>query len=91
MNSFFTTTCSTRAATGAIEIKDGKFKINDAIFMDKVAELAGMVLKIEADGDYEAAKQLIAKYGHENKEIESSIAKLSKIPRDLDTKYTVKY
>ncbi len=78
-------------STGAIEIKDGKFKINDAIFMDKVAELAGIVLKIEADGDYEAAKQLIAKYGHENKEIESSIAKLSKIPRDLDTKYTVKY
>lgn len=77
-------------STGAIELKDGKFKINDAVFMDKVAELAKMVLTVEAEGDYAGAKAIIAKYGQETPEISNAIAKLSKIPRDLDTKYTIK-
>lgn len=77
-------------STGAIELKDGKFKINDAVFMDKVAELAKMVLTVEAEGDYAGAKAIIAKYGQETPEITAAIAKLSKIPRDLDTKYTIK-
>ncbi len=77
-------------SSGAIELKDGKFKINDAIFMDKVAELARMVLTVEAEGDYSGAKAIIAKYGQETPEIADAIAKLSKIPRDLDTKYTIK-
>ena len=77
-------------SSGAIELKDGKFKINDAIFMDKVAELARMVLTVEAEGDYAGAKAIIAKYGQETPEIAEAIAKLSKIPRDLDTKYTIK-
>ncbi len=77
-------------SSGAIELKDGKFKINDAVFMDKVAELARMVLTVEAEGDYAGAKAIIAKYGQETPEIADAIAKLSKIPRDLDTKYTIK-
>lgn len=78
-------------SNGAIELVDGKFKINNEIFMQKVAELAKIVLTLEAEGDYAGATDLIAKYGHENKEIEDAIAKLSKIPRDLDTKYNIKY
>ena len=77
-------------STGAIEVKDGKFAINDAIFMDKVAELAKMVLTVEAEGDYAGAKAIIEKYGNETAEITQAIEKLKNIPRDLDTKYTIK-
>lgn len=76
---------------GAIEYKNGKFSINSAIFMEKVAELAGIVLKIEADGDYEAAKKLVAKYRQDTKDIKEANAKLTKVPRDLDTRYIIKY
>ena len=77
-------------STGAIEMKDGKFKINDAIFMDKVAELAKMVLTVEAEGDYAGAKAIIDKYGKETPEVAKAIEKLKDIPRDLDSKYTIK-
>jgi hypothetical protein len=74
-------------ATGAIQLENGKFKINSAIFMDKVAELAGMILTAQATGDYNGVKNIIDKYSKETPEIKAAIDKLKNIPRDLDTKY----
>ncbi len=73
--------------TGAIKVVKGKFVINESIFFDKVAELAKIILDIEAKGDIKAAGDLIAKYGQQTGEIETNIELLKKIPRDIDTYY----
>ncbi|MFA6571052.1 MAG: hypothetical protein WCT77_07425 [Bacteroidota bacterium] len=73
---------------GAIKkIKDGKFTIDEAIFFDKAAELAKLVLEAEDTGDYAKAGEILEKYGKMTKDIEEVITKLKNVPRDLDTKY----
>jgi hypothetical protein len=72
---------------GAIDIVNGKFKINEDKFFDKVAELARLIITAQAEGNYAAAKDILDKYGKETPEIKQAIDKLKSIPRDLDTKY----
>ncbi|MCX6154495.1 MAG: Zn-dependent hydrolase [Candidatus Kapabacteria bacterium] len=72
---------------GAIKKKDGKLSIDEKIFFDKVGDLARMVLTVEADGDYNAAKKIIEQYGRVTDELSAEIESLKDIPRDLDTKY----
>ena len=73
-------------ATGAIT-KDaqGKYSYDDKIFMVKVAELAKMALTIEAEGSYQGAVDLIAKYGSMSDETKDVLSKMTDIPRDIDT------
>ncbi len=68
---------------------NGKFVINENIFFDKCAELAKLVLTIEAEGNYKKAGELLEKYGKMNKDIQSAIDKLKGIPRDLNTTYSI--
>ncbi len=70
---------------GAIILDDnGKLTYNPDIFMDKVAELAGMVLTMQAEGNYEAGGELLEKYGQVSDITKKIIESLSNIPRDLD-------
>jgi hypothetical protein len=69
--------------------KNGKFVINEAIFFEKCAELAKLVLTIEAEGDYKKAGEVLAKYGVMNDEISQAIESLVGIPRDLNTTYPI--
>jgi len=66
---------------------NGKFTVNENIFFDKVAELAKIILTIEAEGDYAGAGKLLEQYGKMNKNIEEVINSLKDVPRDIDTKY----
>lgn len=70
--------------------EDGTLGINDEIFFDVVGELAGKVLTIQAEGDYDEAVNLEKDYGNVTEKIESNIEKLKSIPRDLDTTYDFK-
>ncbi|MEI6088919.1 MAG: hypothetical protein WCR42_00550 [bacterium] len=76
--------------TGAVNVVKGKFVINEAIFFDKIADLAKIILDIEAKGDLKAADGLIAKYGKPTGEIDKNIERLKAIPRDIDTYYNFK-
>ena len=67
--------------------EDGTLGINDDIFFQVVGELAGKILTIQAEGDYEAAGNLFKDYGNVTERIETNIEKLKNIPRDLDTSY----
>ncbi|MFP4528694.1 MAG: peptidase [Candidatus Kapaibacterium sp.] len=69
----------------------GKYSINEEIFFDKVADLANLVLTLEAEGDYEKAGQVFDDYAQESEELKADIQKLSDIPRDLNTTYAPKY
>ncbi|MFH1052313.1 MAG: hypothetical protein V1779_15440 [bacterium] len=68
---------------------NGKFVINEDIFFDKCAELAKLVLTIEAEGDYKKAAEILKKYGIMKKEIQSAIDLLKGIPRDLNTTFNL--
>ena len=72
-----------------VKQKDGKLAINKDIFFDKVAELADMILTIQANGDYAKAGEIIEKYGQITPEIKAEIELLSVIPRDIDCKYNL--
>jgi hypothetical protein len=76
--------------TGAIiKNANGKFVINEDIFFDKCAELAKLVLTIEAEGDYKKAGEILEKYGKMNSNIQAAIELLKGIPRDLNTTYNL--
>jgi len=66
---------------------NGKFVINEDIFFEKCAELAKLVLTIEAEGNYKKAGEILEKYGKVNKDIQDAIDLLKSIPRDLNTTY----
>jgi hypothetical protein len=67
--------------------KDGRIGIDLAGFMDALGKLVTQVLTLQANGDYAAAGVLLEKYGVMNASIETMVAKLADVPRDLDTKY----
>ena len=62
---------------------DGRFQSNFAKFREAIRSLANELLEIEATGDYERGKALLAKYGRSTPEVEATIAKLSDIPVDI--------
>lgn len=69
---------------GAFQVEpDGRFSVN----FDKVAgatrALASKLLTIEAERDYEAAKDLIAKYAVIRPEVEAVLRGLDKVPVDI--------
>ncbi len=73
---------------GAVKkLENGKLAINQEIFFDKVAELADLILTVQAEGNYEKAGEIIEKYGQVTPEIKNEISMLSDVPRDIDTKY----
>lgn len=62
---------------------DGRFQTDFAKFREAIRSLANELLEIEATGDYERGKALLAKYGRSTPEVEATIAKLSDIPVDI--------
>ncbi len=70
---------------GAIKFdKNGKLTYDDNLFMVKVAELAGKVLTLQAEGDYKAAGDMIAKYAKMTDETKKLLGSLTDVPRDID-------
>ncbi len=70
--------------------ESGTFDINKDIFFNKVADLAKMILMIQAEGNYEKAGEILTKYANIPDVLQKEIESLTDIPRDIDTKYTFK-
>jgi hypothetical protein len=67
-----------------VPTSEGRFKVDFPKYRAAVTSLATELLMIEAFGDYERAKALIAKYGQSTPEIESVKARLTDIPIDIE-------
>ncbi|MEO1616193.1 MAG: Zn-dependent hydrolase [Planctomycetota bacterium] len=65
--------------------EDGKYRVNADKFGSAAKELAGLLLKIQGDGDYAAAKQLTEQYGVIKEQLQSDLDRLSQkgIPVDV--------
>jgi hypothetical protein len=52
-------------------------------------ELAGVILTLQARGDYDAAATLLTTYGEIRPELDALLAKLEDVPVDIRPSYTV--
>ncbi len=68
---------------------DGNWTVNFDKFQSGVSALGKVLLEIEAEGNYEGAKNFLEKYGKLTDDIKKDLAKLDHIPRDLNTSYAV--
>ncbi|MEJ2721196.1 MAG: peptidase [bacterium] len=66
----------------------GKFHVNTDKMPAAVEALANKLLMIEALGDYEGAKAFIDKYSAPSPDLEKLLAKLDKIPVDIEPIYS---
>ncbi len=67
----------------------GQWVVHHDKFHAGIAALAKTILELQAEGNYDGAKAFLEKYGRLTEEIKSDLAKLSDIPRDLNTTYAV--
>lgn len=67
----------------------GYWTIHFDKFHAGVSALAKVLLEIEAEGNYEGARNFLERYGKLTDDIRSDIDKLHGIPRDLNTRYTI--
>lgn len=63
----------------------GTYSIDFEKMKQAVSDIGGMILKIQGDGDYEAAKQLIAEKGFIREQLQKDLDRISeaKIPVDI--------
>ena len=69
--------------------KLGKFKVNQKNAKNAVKSLAHILLTIQAEGNYNAAKNLIKNYGVMTETMREALGKLSDIPVDIKPVYEV--
>ncbi|MBU0756387.1 MAG: peptidase [Planctomycetes bacterium] len=69
---------------GAVGIDgNGHFSVEDGLIAGVIADLAGELLLIQAEGDYAAAKAFLEKYRVVKPEVRSTLARLEGIPVDI--------
>ena len=66
-----------------------KFSVNPSKVKTAITELANVLLTIQAEGNYRAAKNLIAKYAVMNESMQVALNKLSDIPVDIKPVYEI--
>jgi hypothetical protein len=70
-----------------LDSQTGRYSVDFETFHRVVTELARILLKIEAHGDYEEALKFIDLFGQITSENSETIGKLNDIPIDLDLKF----
>ena len=71
-----------------VRTADSRYKVDAAKYRKAVESLAHEILMIQAVGDYEAGKKLLATYGVETDEIRSVNERLKDLPVDLRPVFT---
>lgn len=66
-----------------------KFSVNDNKIAKAVFDLAHELLMIQAEGNYEGAKQLMEKYRHVSPEMQIALDKLKDVPVDIKPIYAI--
>jgi len=71
--------------TGAVEWVPGKkrFKINYDKLEQSVSDLTGMFIRVQGDGDYDAAKAFLNKYAKLDRQAKGILGDLNRIPFDI--------
>ena len=74
---------------GAVEWlpKQERFKIDFDKMEQAISDLTGMVVVLQGDGDYDAAKAFLDKYGNLDAEAKTILGKLDDIPYDIRPTY----
>ena len=73
---------------GAVVVNaDGTFSIVDAKIKDAVANLAKEIMTIQAEGNYDAAKALLAKMVVNRPEVQRVLDKLKDVPIDIEPRF----
>ncbi len=75
---------------GAIERDDqGRYRVVADKMKTATEALAHQVLMLEANGDYDAARDFIARYGEMGEDLQAALARLSHIPTDIRPHYAI--
>lgn len=67
----------------AFNAETGRVRVNFELIPDAVRDLASKILTIQAEGDYEAAVQLIATYAVNSPSMKMMVDKLKNVPVDI--------
>lgn len=78
-------------AKGAFQFDEQtqKFRVDQAKVKDAIKDLANLLLTIQAEGNYQAAKNLINDYGVMTESMQSALDKLGDIPVDIRPIYEI--
>ncbi len=75
---------------GAFRVdSEGKYSVNDGKIKTAIRDLAREILLIQAEGNYESAKQFIEKYRVMRPEVQSTLDQLKQIPVDIRPIYPI--
>ena len=66
-----------------------KFSVNHTKVKKAIKELANLLLTVQAEGNYKAAKNLIKNYGVMTESMQAALDKLSDIPVDIKPLYEI--
>jgi len=73
---------------GAVVVNaDGTFSIVDAKIRDAVANLAKQIMTIQAEGNYQAAKDLLTKMAVNRPEVQKVLDRLKDVPIDIEPRF----
>jgi len=68
---------------------DGTFSVVDAKIRDAVAGLTRDLMTIQAEGNYDAAKALLAKMAVVRPEVQRVLDRLTDVPVDIESRFTI--
>jgi len=69
---------------GALEVDDeGRFRTVSERFPDAIRDLLHEMLMLQATGDYEGTAELLDRYGVATEELQTAIARVQDLPRDI--------
>ncbi len=77
-----------REKKAIMPFSSGRFRVRTEMVREAVRSLANELLEIEATGDIERARRLLARYGRMTPEIRATIARLSDVPVDIAPVFT---
>ena len=77
-----------REKRAIMPFSSGRFRVRTEMVREAVRSLANELLEIEATGDIERARRLLARYGRMTPEIRATINRLSDVPVDIAPVFT---
>jgi hypothetical protein len=70
---------------GAISVEEGgRFRVHVDVFEKAIADMVAEIILIQAEGDYEASKAFIEKWGGVSPVLKAALGKLDGIPVDVE-------
>jgi peptidase M49-like protein len=72
-----------------VDARTGQFSADLPAVVEANRQLAEQLLTLQAQGSYDAAKNLLARYGQERPELAAALQKLGTVPVDIRPEHTV--